>query len=275
MMKQYLNLIDHVLRFGKERTDRTGTGTLSVFDYRAIYDLREGFPMVTTAEKNFENIAGENLWFLEGSTNAKYLAEKYGFKIWKLWQKDDSGDLGRVYGAQWRDFRGIVDSSPLIQHVDQIHEVIELVKNDPYSRRMIVNAWNPAEISEMALPPCHWSFELYVDGENMDTLNMKLHQRSCDVFLGVPYNIAGYALLLSMIAQVTDKQAGLLVHDMTNVHIYKDHIEQCKLQLTRKPRKHPTLWLNPDIKNIDDFTMDDIQLLGYDPHPPIKGSVSV
>lgn len=273
-MQAYLNLINHVLTYGKERIDRTGTGTLSVFDYKAIYDLREGFPMVTTAEKNFDNIKGETLWFLEGNTNAKYLAEKYGFKIWRKWQKDDTGDLGRIYGAQWRSFRGFTEDGRKFS-ADQIAYLIREIKENPYSRRMILSSWNPVELHEMALPPCHWSFELYIDGENMDTLNLKLHQRSCDVFLGVPYNIAGYALILSMLAHVTGLQAGLLVHDMTNVHIYNNHIEQCKLQLTRKPMKRPILLLNPEITSIDHFTMDDIELIGYEAHPPIKGNVSV
>jgi thymidylate synthase len=273
-LRQYLNLVDHVLTHGKERTDRTGTGTLSIFDYRATYDLREGFPLVTTAEKNFDNIAGETLWFLEGNTNAKYLAEKYGFKVWQKWQKDNTGDLGRVYGAQWRGFRGFLENGKKYT-ADQVQYLINEIKANPYSRRLLLSSWNPVELHEMALPPCHWSFELYVDGDEMDTLNLKLHQRSCDVFLGVPYNIAGYALLLSMMAQVTGLKAGLLVHDMTNVHIYKDHIEQCKLQLTREPKKRPILLLTPEIDNIDDFTMEDIQLVGYKPHPAIKGNVSV
>jgi thymidylate synthase len=276
-LKQYLDIVDHVLTNGQERNDRTGTGTLSVFSYQAMYDLRNGFPMITTAKKNEKNIFGETLWYLEGNTNANYLAEKYGFKIWKKWANNKKGELGRIYGKQWRDYRGVQTTEKGVEliHVDQIKYLINEIKTNPYSRRMVLNSWNPAELHLMALPPCHWSFELYIDGENMDTLNMKIHQRSCDVFLGVPYNIASYALLLSMFAHVTGLTAGVLIHDMTNVHIYKDHIEQMKEQLTREPKGLPTLWLNPDVKDIDGFTMDDIKLNHYDPHPPLKGNVSI
>lgn len=276
-MREYLKMMGDVLAYGKQRTDRTGTGTISIFDYRAVYDLREGFPMVTTAEKSFDNIKGELLWFLEGSTNANVLAEKYGFKIWKKWAKDKSGDLGRIYGKQWRSFRGVKIGRKVdgIVEIDQIQYVINEIKNNPYSRRMVVSAWNPADMDEMALPPCHWAFELYVDGDDMDTLNMKFHQRSCDVFLGVPYNISSYALLLSMLAQVTGKTAGILIHDMSNVHIYNNHIEQCREQLGRSRYPLPVLSLNPNITRIDGFRMEDINLLNYEAHPKLRGEVSI
>lgn len=264
-MKQYLDLCRYVLENGQERTDRTGTGTISVFDYRAEYDLADGFPLVTTAEKNFDNIAGEMLWVISGSTNAIELAEKYGFHIWKKWQRDETGDLGRVYGAQWVDFNG----------VNQLAEIQRILKNDPYSRRMVLSAWNPADLEDMALPPCHWSFELYVDGDKMQYLNLKLHQRSCDVFLGVPYNIAGYALILSLLAKAHGLIPRKLVHDMTNVHIYKDHIEQIKEQLKRQPKTLPLLKIADGKDDIRQYTREDIKLYGYESHSPIKGSVSI
>lgn len=283
MTRQYKKLCKRVLEEGEVREDRTGTGTLSVFSHQSEYDMADGFPNLTTKDmtKNFENYKGEMLWMLEGNTNAKYLKDEYGFGIWQKWQRDESGDLGRVYGAQWREFRAYherVDGVILkrkYKSADQISNLINQIKYDPYSRRMLVSAWNPAELYDMALPPCHWSFEVYLSGENLETLNLKLHQRSCDVFLGVPYNIGEYSLLLHMLAHVTGKKAGKFIHDMTNVHIYKDHIPQVLKQIQRKEKPLPRLWLNPEVTNIFDFTMDDIKLIDYKHHEKLTGSVSV
>lgn len=278
-MKQYQNLVNEILLMGEVREDRTGTGTISIFSHQMEFDMADGFPILTTKDmrKSFENFKGEMLWLLEGNTNAKYLAEKYGFKIWRKWQKDQSGDLGRVYGAQWRGFRGISTANgvPKFKQIDQIQYLLNELKENPYSRRMLLSAWNPAELEDMALPPCHWSFELYVSGREMDTLNLKLHQRSCDVFLGVPYNIGEYALLLHMIAHVTGLKAGRMIHDMTNVHIYLNHLDQVNEQVLREPFDLPALWINPEVKDLHEFTMDDLKLVGYECHGELKGDVSV
>lgn len=287
----YLDLCNHILKNGQVRKDRTGTGTISIFDYKMEFDLENGeFPLLTTKDmkKNFEHIKGEMLWLIEGNTNAKYLKEKYGFGIWTKWQLDDSGDLGRVYGAQWRGFRGLeqyirfhtdTPNGPELRYnlvqFDQLKYLLNEIKENPYSRRMLLSAWNPAELDQMALPPCHWSFELYIDGEEMDRLNLKLHQRSCDVFLGVPYNIAEYCLLLHMIAAQTGMKVGKFVHDMTNVHIYLDHVKQVMEQVGREPKKAPRIWLNPEVKSLFDYTMNDIKLLDYQSHGKLTGKVSV
>lgn len=281
MTKQYKELCERVLREGEVRKDRTGTGTISIFSHQSEYDMKDGFPLLTTKDmtKNFELFKGEMLWILEGNTNANYLKEKYGFGIWKKWQKDESGALGRVYGALWTRFRswGFNKETNRIEHyeVNQIQRVIEELKRNPYSRRLVLNAWNAAELDKMALPPCHYGFELYVSGEDMDTLNLKLHQRSCDVFLGVPFNIGEYCLLLHMLAHVTGYKAGKFIHDMTNVHIYLDHIDQVKEQISREELPLPKLWLNPEVKDIFDFTMEDIKIEGYKGHEKLTGRVSV
>jgi thymidylate synthase len=274
----YLDLCKTILEKGQLRLDRTGTGTISIFSYQAEYDLSGGrFPLLTTKNMtdDFERIKGELLWLIEGNTNAKYLAEKYGFKIWRKWELDESGDLGRVYGAQWRDFRGIeeyfvlnngnVERRVKLVHADQLKYLLSEIKNNPYSRRLLLSSWNPAELSQMALPPCHWSFELYIDGQGMDTLNLKLHQRSCDVFLGVPYNIAEYSLLLILLAAQTGLKAGKLIHDMTNVHIYLDHVKQVEEQVTRTPFDAPKVAINPEVYSLFNYTMQDISLLGRSP----------
>jgi thymidylate synthase len=273
---QYLNLCEDILEDGEERTDRTGTGTLSLFDYRMTYDLRKGFPLLTTKDmtKSFEHVVAEMLWMLKGSTNANELADM-GFGIWRKWAKDDSGDLGPVYGHQWRNFNGEPHSNEwFLKGVDQISWVINEIKTKPDSRRMVVSAWNPNQLDDMALPPCHWAFELYVNFSD-NTLNMKLHQRSCDVFLGVPYNIAEYALLLTMISYVTGYEPGLLVHDMTNVHIYKDHVEQVKEQLERIPYELPALVIRDRNQDIFSWTREDFKLIQYRHHPALTGKVSV
>jgi thymidylate synthase len=269
--EQYKILCETILELGEERSDRTGTGTLSIFDHRMVYDLRYGFPLLTTKDmtKGFDHIVAEMLWILKGSTNANELADM-GFGIWRKWAKDESGDLGPVYGHQMRNFDGTHERPG----VDQISWVIDELKADPYSRRLIVSAWNPNQLDDMVLPPCHWSFELYVNFDD-GTLNMKLHQRSCDVFLGVPYNIAEYALLLTMFAEVTGYIPGLLVHDMTNVHIYKDHIPQIEQQITRESFDLPTLLINQDRENIFDFVASDFELVRYTHHDKLEGKVSV
>lgn len=282
-MKQYAELCRKVIKEGEVREDRTGTGTVSIFSHQAEYDMSDGFPLLTTKDmrKSFEHIKGEMLWMIEGNGNAKYLKEKYGFGIWRKWELNKSGDLGRVYGTQWRGFRTFKEVlfGVLIQRkpksFDQLKYILDELKNNPYSRRILLSAWNPAELEDMALPPCHWSFELYVSGEQMDTLNLKLHQRSCDVFLGVPYNIAEYSLLLHMIAQVTGLKAGKFIHDMTNVHIYLDHIPQVLKQLGREPKELPQLVLNPEVTDLFKFTMDDIKLENYQSHEKLTGVVSV
>lgn len=264
-MKQYLDLINRVLAEGVDKGDRTGTGTRSVFGHQMRFNLEEGFPLLTTKKLHLKSIIYELLWFLKGDTNAGYLQE-HGVRIWNEWA-DANGDLGPIYGKQWRswpDYKGGT--------IDQISEVINTIKNNPDSRRIIVNAWNVAQIDEMALPPCHCFFQFYVaDGR----LSLQLYQRSADIFLGVPFNIASYALLLMMVAQVTGLRAGDFVHTLGDAHIYSNHFEQARLQLTREPRRLPRMTINPEVKDIFDFKYEDFSLEDYDPHPHIKAAVAV
>ena len=264
-MKQYLNLLNRILTEGTQKGDRTGTGTLSVFGNQMRFNLEEGFPLLTTKKLHLKSIIYELLWFLQGNTNAKWLQER-GVRIWNEWA-DEDGNLGHIYGYQWRswpDYQG--------GHVDQISEVIDQIKNNPNSRRIIVNAWNVADIENMNLPPCHMFFQFYVaDGR----LSLQMYQRSADTFLGVPFNIASYALLLMMVAQVTGLKAGDFVHTIGDTHLYLNHLEQVDLQLTREPRPLPKMKINPDVKNIFDFKYEDFELVDYDPHPHIKGVVAV
>ncbi|MBD8388969.1 thymidylate synthase [Dysgonomonas sp. BGC7] len=264
-MKQYHDLLKRVLEEGTAKSDRTGTGTISVFGHQSRYNLTEGFPVLTTKKLHLKSIIYELLWFLAGDTNVKYLQE-HGVRIWNEWA-DENGDLGHIYGYQWRswpDYNG--------GHIDQITEVVNTIKNNPDSRRMIVNAWNVADLPNMNLPPCHAFFQFYVaDGK----LSLQLYQRSADIFLGVPFNIASYALLLKMMAQVTGLEAGDFVHTLGDAHIYTNHLEQVKLQLSRELRPLPELKINPDVKSIFDFKYEDFELTGYDPHPHIKGEVAV
>ena len=264
-MRQYLDLLQHILENGSEKTDRTGTGTKAVFGYQMRFDLNKGFPMLTTKKLHLKSIIHELLWFLNGDTNVKYLQEN-GVRIWNEWA-DENGDLGPVYGKQWRSWE-----SPSGETVDQISNAVHLLKTNPDSRRIIVNAWNVGELKDMALTPCHCMFQFYVaDGK----LSCQLYQRSADTFLGVPFNIASYALLTMMMAQVCDLEAGEFVHTFGDVHLYSNHIEQANLQLTRSPKSLPTIKINPDVKSIFDFRFEDFQLLNYDPHPHIKAAVSV
>lgn len=289
MMKQYLDLARHILDHGVKKDDRTGTGTTSVFGYQMRFDLSEGFPLLTTKKTFIKGIIHELLWFIRGETNIKYLVDnKVG--IWTDWPyqnyknskefqgeslKEFSdkirasdefaqkwGDLGPVYGAQWRDFNG----------VDQIDYIIQTLKKDPNSRRMVLSAWNPAEISQMMLPPCHTLIQFYVANNK---LSLQLYQRSGDVFLGIPFNIASYALFLMMVAQVTGYEVGEFVHTIGDAHIYSNHMEQIELQLTRTPRRLPNMKINKDVKNLEDFKFEDFELVDYDPYPPIKGVVAV
>jgi thymidylate synthase len=275
--QEYAKMVSAVLRFGTPRGDRTGTGTISLFSYQMIFDMADGFPLLTTKDmtEGFKHIVAEMLWMLKGSTNANELADM-GFGIWKKWAFDDSGDLGPVYGHQWRDFDGKPDEydfggSRGRKGSDQISWILNELKTNPESRRMVVSAWNPNQLASMALPPCHWAFELYVEGNH---LNMKLHQRSCDVFLGVPYNIAEYALLLHMIATTCGYTPGLLVHDMTNVHIYNNHIEQMQEQITRPGYAAPTL-VKAVKDSVFDYVVGDFSLVNYQHHPKLTGKVSV
>ncbi len=264
-MQQYLELIQHILDHGVEKTDRTGTGTKSVFGYQMRYDLRNSFPLVTTKKLHLKSIIHELIWFLTGDTNVRYLQEN-GVRIWNEWA-DENGDLGPVYGSQWRSWLGADGKT-----VDQISEVIEQIKTNPDSRRLIVSAWNVAEIPKMKLPPCHAFFQFYVaNGE----LSCQLYQRSADVFLGVPFNIASYAALTMMIAQVTDLKPGDFVHTLGDAHLYSNHMDQVKLQLTRDPFALPQLKLNPEIKSVFDFKFEDFTLENYEAHPHIKGAVAV
>ncbi|WP_072318266.1 thymidylate synthase [Sinomicrobium oceani] len=274
-MKQYHQLLNHILEHGIDKGDRTGTGTRSVFGYQMRFDLSEGFPLVTTKKLHLKSIIHELLWFLKGDTNIKYLQD-HGVRIWNEWA-DEHGDLGPVYGHQWRNWNS--------RDIDQISEVIDTLKNSPDSRRMIVTAWNPEVLPDTsvsfaenvahgkaALPPCHAFFQFYVaDGK----LSCQLYQRSADVFLGVPFNIASYALFTMMVAQVCGYQPGDFIHTFGDVHIYNNHMEQVNLQLSRDPRPLPTMKLNPEVKNIFDFTFDDFTLENYDPHPHIKGAVAI
>lgn len=264
-MKQYLDLLNRILTEGTEKKDRTGTGTISVFGHQMRFNLEEGFPLLTTKKLHLKSIIHELLWFLQGDTNVKYLQEN-GVRIWNEWA-DENGDLGHIYGYQWRswpDYKG--------GHIDQIKEVVETIKNNPYSRRIIVSAWNVADIENMNLPPCHAFFQFYVANGR---LSLQLYQRSADSFLGVPFNIASYALLLMMMAQVTGLKAGDFVHTLGDTHIYSNHLEQVRLQLTRTPRSLPTMRINPEVKDILAFKYEDFQLENYDPHPHIAGKVSV
>ena len=264
-MKQYLDLMRHVRDTGHTRSDRTGTGTVSVFGYQMRFDLADGFPVVTTKKLHLRSIIHELLWFLQGDTNIRYLKEN-GVSIWDEWA-DDNGDLGPVYGAQWRSW-----PSPDGNSIDQISNVIEQIRNTPDSRRLMVSAWNPAEVDNMALPPCHTMFQFYVaDGR----LSCQLYQRSADIFLGVPFNIASYALLTMMVAQVTGLKPGEFVHTFGDAHLYLNHLEQVELQLSREPYPLPTMQLNTDIESVFDFTYDDIELRGYQCHPHIKAPVAV
>lgn len=264
-MKQYLDLMQHVLDTGTEKHDRTGTGTKSVFGYQMRFDLSEGFPLVTTKKLHLKSIVHELIWFLKGETNISYLKEN-GVSIWDEWA-DANGNLGPVYGSQWRSW-----PSPDGRHIDQITQVINQLKTNPDSRRIIVSAWNVAEIEKMALPPCHAFFQFYVaDGK----LSCQLYQRSADIFLGVPFNIASYALLTMMVAQVCDLQVGDFVWTGGDCHLYLNHLEQTQLQLSREPKALPKMKINPEVKNIFDFKFEDFELLNYDPHPHIKAPVAV
>ncbi len=264
-MRQYHDLLRLVLDKGEPRADRTGTGTLSVFGAQARFDLQETFPLVTTKKLHLKSIVYELLWFLRGDTNIRYLNE-HGVTIWDEWA-DEDGNLGRVYGAQWRDWRGENGV-----RVDQIDNVIAQIKSNPQSRRLIVSAWNPAEVDKMALPPCHVLFQFYVqNGE----LSCQLYQRSADLFLGVPFNIGSYSLFTLMIAQVCDLKPGEFVHTFGDLHLYRNHLEQAREQLSRSCRSLPRMKLNPAVKSIDDFNFEDFELVGYDPHPAIKAPIAV
>ena len=264
-MKQYLELLDRILTEGVKKEDRTGTGTVSIFGNQMRFNLEEGFPLLTTKKLHLKSIIYELLWFLRGDTNIKYLKE-HGVSIWDEWA-DENGELGPVYGHQWRSWP---DENG--RTIDQIENVVNQIKNNPDSRRMIVSAWNVAEVERMALPPCHTMFQFYVANGR---LSLQLYQRSADTFLGVPFNIASYALLLQMMAQVTGLKAGDFIHTTGDTHLYLNHIEQARLQLTRTPRPLPRMVINPDVKDIFDFKYEDFQLEGYDPWPHIKAAVSV
>lgn len=264
-MKAYHDLLQLLLDTGNDKNDRTGTGTLSLFGHQMRFDLADGFPMLTTKKLHLKSIIYELLWFIKGDTNVKYLQEN-GVRIWNEWA-DENGDLGPVYGKQWRRWEGVDGKI-----TDQIANCIDLIKNNPDSRRILVNAWNVGELDQMALTPCHCLFQFYVaDGK----LSCLLYQRSADTFLGVPFNIASYALFTMMMAQVCGLEPGEFIHHFGDVHLYKNHIEQAKEQLTRTPRKLPTIKINPDVKNIEDFVFEDFELIGYDPMPHIKAQVSI
>lgn len=264
-MKAYHDLLQHILDNGNDKSDRTGTGTLSCFGYQMRFDLADGFPMITTKKLHLKSIVHELLWFLKGDTNVKYLQDN-GVRIWNEWA-DEDGNLGPVYGKQWR--RWEANDGRVI---DQIANCVKLIKENPSSRRIIVNAWNVGELEDMALTPCHCLFQFYVaDGK----LSCLLYQRSADTFLGVPFNIGSYALLTMMMAQVCDLEVGEFVHHFGDVHLYKDHLDQARLQLTREIRPLPQMKMNPDIKNLEDFCFEDFELVGYDPHPHIKAKVSI
>lgn len=264
-MQQYLNLLRHVLDHGNLRDDRTGTGTVGVFGYQTRYDLSQGFPLLTTKKLHLRSIIHELLWFLRGDTNIKYLKDN-GVSIWDEWA-DADGNLGPVYGSQWRSWPDGQGGT-----IDQIANLVHDIQNNPTSRRLIVTAWNPAELSQMALPPCHCLFQFYVaDGR----LSCQLYQRSADIFLGVPFNIASYALLTMMVAQVTDLTPGEFIHTLGDAHLYRNHLDQARLQLTRDPRPLPTMHINPEVHDIFSFHYDDFRLEGYNPHPHIKAEVSV
>lgn len=264
-MKQYLDLLNRIMTEGTKKTDRTGTGTLSVFGHQMRFNLEDGFPLLTTKKLHLKSIIYELLWFLKGDTNVKYLQE-HGVRIWNEWA-DENGDLGPVYGHQWRSWPDYNGGT-----IDQISNVIDQIKHHPDSRRMMVSAWNPAEVDQMALPPCHCLFQFYVaDGR----LSLQLYQRSADTFLGVPFNIASYALLLMMMAQVTGLKTGDFIHTTGDTHLYLNHLDQARLQLTRTPRQLPRMILNKDVKSLFDFKYEDFQLEGYDPWDHISAKVSV
>jgi thymidylate synthase len=278
-MKQYLDILNRILTEGTQKGDRTGTGTISIFGTQSRYNLADGFPLLTTKKLHLKSIIYELLWFLQGDTNVKYLQE-HGVRIWNEWA-DENGELGPVYGHQWRSWPDYNGGT-----IDQIQYVIDQLKNNPDSRRMIVSAWNVAEVNEMALPPCHTIFQFYTapiansqeltaNGQPKRRLSLQLYQRSADTFLGVPFNIASYALLLQMMAQVCDMVPGDFIHTTGDTHLYLNHLEQARLQLTREPRPLPTMKINPDVKNLFDFHYEDFELEGYDPHPHIKAEVSV
>jgi thymidylate synthase len=264
-MQQYKDLLQRVLNEGVRKTDRTGTGTISVFGHQMRFDLQQGFPLLTTKKLHLKSIIYELLWFIKGGTNVKYLQDN-GVRIWNAWA-DEEGNLGPIYGYQWRswpDYHG--------GYIDQLQQVIDSIRTNPDSRRHIVSAWNVGQLDEMRLPPCHILFQFYVANGK---LSCQLYQRSADIFLGVPFNIASYALLTMMVAQVTELQPGEFIHTLGDAHIYLNHIEQVKLQLTRSPRPLPTMTLNSNVKNIDEFDFDDFTLSNYNPHPHIKGEISV
>ena len=264
-MKQYLDLLNRILTEGTQKTDRTGTGTISIFGNQMRFNLEDGFPLLTTKKLHLKSIIYELLWFLRGDTNIKYLKE-HGVSIWDEWA-DENGDLGPVYGHQWRSWPDYDGGT-----IDQIQQAVDLIKNHPDSRRIIVSAWNVAEVNKMALPPCHSLFQFYVaDGR----VSLQLYQRSADTFLGVPFNIASYALLLMMMAQVTGLKAGDFIHTTGDTHLYLNHLEQARLQLTREPKALPTMRINPDVKDLLDFQYEDFQLENYEPWPHIKAAVCV
>lgn len=264
-MKQYKELLNHVLTHGIDKGDRTGTGTRSVFGYQTRFDLTKGFPLLTTKKLHLKSIIYELLWFIKGDTNVRYLQE-HGVKIWNEWA-DDNGDLGPVYGAQWRSW-----PAPDGRVIDQLSQAVDLISKEPDSRRIIVNAWNVGELDKMALSPCHCLFQFYV---NEGALSCQLYQRSADAFLGVPFNIASYALLTMMIAQVCNLKPGEFVHTFGDLHLYHNHLEQARLQLTREPRDLPKMVLNPEVRTVFDFEYEDFTLSGYKPHPHIKAKVAV
>ena len=272
-MKQYHDLLSEILNKGVLRDDRTGVGTYSVFGRQVRFDLNAGFPLVTTKKVHFKSVVVELLWFLRGDTNVRYLNDR-GVSIWNAWA-DKDGNLGKVYGEQWRKWKTYHeqdDGSVTSSVVDQISQVINNIRRDPTSRRLVVSAWNVSDLDKMALVPCHTLFQFYVsDGK----LSCQMYQRSCDFFIGAPFNIASYALLTHMIAQVCDLQVGEYIHTFGDLHLYKNHVNQAITQLAREPRPLPRLELNPSIKNIDDFKYEDIKLIGYNPHPPIKAEVAV
>ncbi|MFA8451011.1 MAG: thymidylate synthase [Bacteroidales bacterium] len=264
-MKQYLDLLDHILKNGVQKGDRTGTGTISTFGYQMRFDLEKGFPLLTTKKLHLKSIIHELLWFIKGETNIKYLKENK-VRIWDEWA-DENGDLGPIYGYQWRSW-----PTPKGKHIDQIAQLVHDLKNNPDSRRHIVCAWNVGQIEEMALPPCHCLFQFYVaEGK----LSCQLYQRSADAFLGVPFNIASYAILCMMLAQVCDLKLGEFIHSFGDVHIYNNHIDQVKLQLSREPKALPSMLINPEVKDINNFSFEDFELVNYDAHPHIKGQVSI
>lgn len=264
-MVQYLNLLKLVLEQGRPRSDRTGTGTIAVFGVQTRYNLQDGFPLLTTKKVHFKSIVYELLWFIRGDTNVRWL-QQHGVTIWDEWARAD-GSLGPIYGAQWRAWKTADGRA-----IDQLKRVIDEIRTNPHSRRLIVSAWNVGELDDMALPPCHTMFQFFVqDGH----LSCQLYQRSGDLFLGVPFNIASYSLLTMMVAQVTGLKPGEFIHTFGDLHLYTNHLEQARLQLTREPRPLPTVILNPDVRSIDQFKYEDVQLLNYNPHPPIKAPISV